>query len=131
MIAGRGYGFGRALASSGYGVGIGSVEEVIAGGAGYPVYRKWRRTLSVGELVDRALREIYEEAGINVSIQEELAEIVEPHVTGLNEEELPSAYSIDWKAFSEDIARIERLLGLFQRARDDELIVMAYLHFYH
>lgn len=133
MIAGGGYGFGRALASQGYGFAVGTEEDVVYGGAGYPVYRKWKKLLTVGEMVDEAVRKLYEEVAEqeDTEVKRKITEVVKPFVSGDVVETMPEAYKIDWKAFTADISRIEKLLKLYQQTRDDELIVMAYIHFYH
>ena len=139
MIVGGGYGFGRALGAHGYGfaydVVVPPVEEHHGGGSGWVHHHKdkYHRPPSIKEFVDVAMSEIYE-AGTRKEIplvtKQAFANIVKPYAKG--KAKIPDVDKVNWKALEADVARVEQLLALWQMHLDDEeIIIAAYLNYYH
>lgn len=132
-IAVSGYGYGAQLmAVSGYGSVV-ALEDVATGGSGYPVYGKYVRPKGIGEFLDVAMSEIYEagtQEDVPIETRKQFAKVVKPYAKG--KAKIPEVDKVDWKALEADVAKVEQLLVLWQTVLDDEeLILMAYLEYYH
>lgn len=107
--------------------------DVPAGGSGYPVYGEFVRPPSVGEILDVAMADIYEaatEEGVPKETKKAFVNVVKPFTK--SKKVVPDVDSIDWAALERDALKVEMLLTLWQQLLDDEeLILMAYIHYYH
>ena len=117
----------------GYDVVVPPVTEQPTGGSGYPVYGKTVRPPSINEFVDVAMSELYK-AGTRKEIplitKQAFANIVKPYAKGKSK--IPDVDKVNWKALEADVARVEQLLALWQMHLDDEeIIIAAYLNYYH
>lgn len=112
---------------------FGVASEEVSGGSGYPVYGKYKRPKGISEFLDVAMSEIYE-AGTQKEVpkatREQFAKVVKPYTKGKSK--IPEVDKVDWKALEADVAKVEQLLALWQMVLDDEeIIIMAYLEYYH
>jgi hypothetical protein len=109
------------------------IDEDLGGGSGYPVYGKYERPKSVGEFLDVAMSEIYEagtDKELPIETREAFAKIVKPYTKAKTK--IPDVEKIDWATFESDITRIEQMLALWEQVLEEEdLIIMAYLQYYH
>lgn len=107
--------------------------EQPSGGSGYPVYGEVVRPPSIKEILDVAMSDIYE-AGtaedVPKATREQFAKAVKPYAKG--RAKIPEVDNVDWKALENDVEKVEQLLALWQMMLDDEeVIIMAYLQYYH
>lgn len=108
-------------------------EQGLGGGSGYPVYGKYIRPKGIGEFLDVAMSELYEagtEKDIPKATREQFAKVVKPYAKG--KAKIPEVDKVNWKALEQDVERVEQLLALWQMYLDDEeVIIMAYLEYFH
>lgn len=117
-------------------------EEAGYAGAGYPIYplkrKKAKPVKTIGEFVEKAMRELYEDVAEidSPAVQKAVAKIVKPFVEGKVEGktksgEAPSASSVDWVSLENDVKRVKMLIALWQEqqqitayAEDEEMLLI-------
>ena len=113
-------------------------------GSGYPVYdvghpgkkKKRIKRHNIDEVLDIAMCDIYElatEEGVPIEVQQEAARLVKPYAE--SKARIPEANTVDWVALERSAATIEKLLALWQEEldqnlEDEDIVLMAYRHYY-
>jgi len=108
----------------------GESSDIPMGGGGYPVWRKKEAkgpSNSVDALWDLVLSEHYDD--LPKAAKKQAAAIVKPYSSSRSK--LPKSEDIDWAALEMDLARVEKLISIFEEQRlmraieaDDEDIFM-------
>lgn len=104
-----------------------AAEEGLGGGSGYPVYGKYVRPKGISEFLDIAMSDIYTEGTKEAApkaLKAKIVKLVKPY---------KKQDSIDWNAFEKDTIRVQEMIDLWNKQimEEDELIIAAYMEFYH
>jgi len=109
------------------------IEEVeILAGGGYPVFKKKKPYKRIDDIVEKTMRELYEEITEEASpkIKKQAVKIVKPYVASVTKQStIPTATLVDWNKFDKDLERVSALLELWQEqqesSEDEEMLLFV------